>query len=140
MILKQGTKVDALEINKFIPSEDIVNRLKEISSELPIPESNYEYIIDNYFDSETTKDELTLVTIKENLTENDLYDLVKYQSSGYYHLFYVDLSTRYPILELKNYHTSQYEQYKKDANSLSNCILKHDIEIDNSLKSEWTEY
>ena len=32
MILKQGTKVDALEINKFIPSEDIVNRLKEISS------------------------------------------------------------------------------------------------------------
>lgn len=56
MILKQGTKVDALEINKFIPSEDIVNRLKEISSELPIPESNYEYIIDNYFDSETTKD------------------------------------------------------------------------------------
>lgn len=88
MILKQGTKVDALEINKFIPSEDIVNRLKEISSELPIPESNYEYIIDNYFDSETTKDELTLVTIKENLTENDLYDLVKYQSSGYYHLFF----------------------------------------------------
>lgn len=140
MILKQGTKVDALEINKFIPSEDIVNRLKEISSELPIPESNYEYIIDNYFDSETTKDELTLVTIKENLTENDLYDLVKYQSSGYYHLDFVDLSTRYPILYLKNYQTSQYEQYKKDANSLGNHVLKHDIEIDNSLKSEWTEY
>lgn len=57
-------------------------------------------------------------------------------------MFYVDLSSKYGIatLELKNYQTSQYEQYKKDANSLSNYVLKHDVEIDDSLKNEWTKY
>ena len=113
MILKKGFKVDALEVYKFISSEDIVNRLKEMVADLPIPESDYKYIIDNYFDVEKTKDGLELTTLKENLTENDLYSLVEEQSSGYYHLFYVDLSSEYPILELKNYQTSQYEQYKK---------------------------
>lgn len=140
MILKKGFKVDALEVYKFISSEDIINRLKEMSDDLMIPESDYEYIVDHYFDVEKTKDGLELTTLKENLTENDLYSLVEEQSSGYYHLFYVDLSSKYPILELKNYQTSQYEQYKKDANSLSNYVLKHDVEIDDSLKNEWTEY
>ena len=139
MILKQGTKVDALEIYKFITSEDIANRLKEMSNDLPI-DNNYDYLVNNYLKEEEVEKGVFVVNIREDLLENDLYNLVEMQSSGYYHLFYVDLSTRYPILELKNYHTSQYEQYKKDANSLSNYILKHDIEIDNSLKSEWTEY
>lgn len=139
MILKQGTKVDALEIYKFITSEDIANRLKEMSNDLPI-DNNYVYLVNNYLKEEEVEKGVFVVNIREDLSENDLYNLVEMQSSGYYHLFYVDLATRYPILELKNYHTSQYEQYKKDANSLSNYILKHDIEIDNSLKSEWTEY
>ena len=47
MILKKGFKVDALEVYKFISSEDIINRLKEMSDDLMIPESDYEYIVDH---------------------------------------------------------------------------------------------
>lgn len=69
MILRKGVKVDALEINKFITHEDIINRLKEMSDDLIIPEDDYEYIIDNYFDTETAEDGLISTNIKENLTK-----------------------------------------------------------------------
>jgi len=53
--------------------------------------------------------------------------------------FYTDYSPSTnidQILQERVRNSNGKSEYKKDANSLSNYILKHDIEIDNSLKSE----